>query len=92
MERESNGRKAYALELWAESRERVADELRDRADRLAQLGFTTEADRDRHISLRLLARAATDRVDAVGLRPWSNLERFASPGASTELVRMNAST
>ena len=92
MERESNGRRAYALELWAESRERVADELCDRADRLAHLGLTKEADRDRYVSLRLRARAATDRVDAVGLWPWSNLERYARSKASTELVRINAST
>jgi hypothetical protein len=92
VEQESNGCKAYALELWAESRERIADELRDRADCLARLGFMKEAARDRYVSLRLRARAGTERVEAANLWRWSNLEGYASPATSTELVQMNAST
>ena len=33
VERDSNGWKAHALELWVESRERVADDLCVRADK-----------------------------------------------------------
>ena len=53
VERESNGWRAYALELWVESRERVADELCARADCFARLGFVEEAERDRYVAGRL---------------------------------------
>ena len=51
--RELNGWRAYALELWVESRERVADELCARADCFARLGFVEEAERDRYVAGRL---------------------------------------
>jgi hypothetical protein len=86
VERKANGRRAYALEVWAESRERIADELRDRADCLARLGFTNEAARDRYVSLRLWAQAGKDRAEAANLWRWSNLESYASPEAIAELV------
>src|SRR5215207_9791163 len=52
LDRESNGWRAYALELWVESRERVADELCARADCFARLGFVEEAERDRYVAGR----------------------------------------
>jgi hypothetical protein len=33
-----------------------------------------------------------ERVEAANLWRWSNLEGYASPATSTELVQMNAST
>ena len=65
MEREPNGARAYALELWAESRERVADELCERANYLARLGMAAEAATDRFVSRRLRARARSDRAKAM---------------------------
>ena len=44
MDRKSNGWRAYALELWVESRERVADDLCVRADCFARLGFVEQAE------------------------------------------------
>jgi hypothetical protein len=65
VEWEPNGARAYALELWAESRERVADELCERASYLARLGMAAEAATDRFVSRRLRARARTDRAKAM---------------------------
>src|SRR5215213_8337346 len=64
VERDSNGWKAHALELWVESRERVADDLCVRADCFARLGFVAQAERDRYVAGRLRHRAAIDRVEA----------------------------
>ena len=67
VERDSNGWKAHALELWVESRERVADDLCVRADCFARLGFVEQAERDRYVAGRLRHRAAIDRVEAAEL-------------------------
>ena len=67
MDRKSNGWRAYALELWVESRERVADDLCVRADCFARLGFVEDAERDRCVAGRLRHRAAIDRVEAAEL-------------------------
>ena len=67
LERDSNGWKAHALELWVESRERVADDLCVRADCFARLGFVEQAERDRYVAGRLRHRAAIDRVEAAEL-------------------------
>src|SRR4051812_36230043 len=67
VERDSNGWKAHALELWVESRERVADDLCVRADCFARLGFVEDAERDRCVAGRLRHRAAIDRVEAAEL-------------------------
>jgi hypothetical protein len=65
--RELNGWRAYALELWVESRERVADELCARADCFARLGFVEEAEKDRYVAGRLRNRADIDRAEAAEL-------------------------
>src|SRR3954447_2953875 len=67
VERDSNGWKAHALELWVESRERVADDLCVRADCFARLGCIEQAERDRYVAGRLRNRAAIDRVEAAEL-------------------------
>ena len=67
VERDSNGWKAHALELWVESRERVADDLCVRADCFARLGFVEQTERDRYVAGRLRHRAAIDRVEAAEL-------------------------
>ena len=67
VERDSYGWKAHALELWVESRERVADDLCVRADCFARLGFVEQANRDRYVAGRLRHRAAIDRVEAAEL-------------------------
>src|SRR3954447_7612111 len=72
----SNGLRAYALELWAESRERVADELRDRADCLARLGLVNEAATDRYVSCRLRDRAVSDRIEATHLWRCANVANY----------------
>src|SRR5215218_1694541 len=72
VDRESNGWRAYALELWVESRERVADELCARANCLARLGFVAEAERDRYVAGRLRNRADMDRAEAAEL--WRSLQ------------------
>ena len=69
---ESNGWRAYALELWVESRERVADELCARADCFARLGFVEEPERDRYVAGRLRNRADIDRAEAAEL--WRSLQ------------------
>src|SRR5215213_7339853 len=70
--RELNGYRAYALELWVESRERVADELCARADCFARLGFVEEAGGDRYVAGRLRNRADIDRAEAAEL--WRCLQ------------------
>ena len=77
VERESNGWRAYALELWG-SRERVADELCARADCFARLGFIEEAEKDRYVAGRLLNRAGTDRAEAAELWRCSEVASYAS--------------
>jgi hypothetical protein len=67
VERDSSSWKAHALELWVESRERVADDLYVRADCFARLGFVEQAERDRYVAGRLRDRAAIDRIDAAEL-------------------------
>jgi len=67
VERDSSSWKAHALELWVESRERVADDLYVRADCFARLGFVEQAERDRYVAGRLRDRAAIDRMDAAEL-------------------------
>jgi hypothetical protein len=64
--RELNGWRAYALELWVESRERVADELCAQADCYARL-FRRGAERDRYVAGRLRNRADIDRAEAAEL-------------------------
>jgi hypothetical protein len=76
----SNGLRAYALEFWAESRERVADELRDRADCLARLGLLNEAATDRYVSCRLWDRAVSDRIEAAHLSRCANVTNYRSAG------------
>ena len=78
MDRESNGWRAYALELWAESRERVADELCAGAECFARLGFVGEAEKDRYVAGRLRNRAGTDRVEAAELWRRSEVTSYAS--------------
>src|SRR5215217_3219174 len=78
MDRESNGWRAYALELWAESRERVADELCAGAECFARLGFVGEALKDRYVAGRLRNRAGTDRVEAAELWRRSEVTSYAS--------------
>jgi hypothetical protein len=48
VERDLSGWRAYALELWVESRERVADELCARAECFARLGFAEKAEITSH--------------------------------------------
>ena len=78
LERDSNGWKAHALELWVESRERVADDLCVRADCFARLGFVEQAERDRYVAGRLRHRAAIDRVEAAELWRRSEVTSYVS--------------
>ena len=73
VERDLNGWKAHALELWVKSRERVADDLCVRADCFARLGFVAQAKRDRYVAGRLRHRAAIDRVEAAELWRYHSL-------------------
>ena len=83
VERESNGWRAYALELWVESRERVADELCARAECFARLGFVEEAERDRYVAGRLRNRADIDRAEAAELWRCSAVASCAQQRSTT---------
>src|SRR5829696_3043919 len=85
MDRESNGWRAYALELWVESRERVADELCARADCFARLGFVEEAERDTYVAGRLRNRADIDRAEAAELWRCSAVASCAQQRSTTVL-------
>jgi hypothetical protein len=84
-----------ALELWAESRERVADELCERADCLARLGLAAEAATDCHVSLRFagpgserpgqsneLVALTRSRVSSPGCCMWYDTFRIAGEGSN----------
>jgi hypothetical protein len=90
VERDSNGWKAHALELWVESRERVADDLCVRADCFARLGFVEDAERDRCVAGRLRHRAAIDRVEAAELWRCHSLRFVHRREVSVDFMRTNA--
>ena len=90
VERDSNGWKAHALELWVESRERVADDLCVRADCFARLGFVEDAERDRCVAGLLRHRAAIDRVEAAELWRCHSLRFVHRREVSVDFMRTNA--
>jgi hypothetical protein len=67
MDRKSNGWRAYALELWVESRERSLMTCASATTASPELGFVEQAERDRYVAGRLRHRAAIDRVEAAEL-------------------------
>jgi len=67
VERDSNGWKAHALELWVESRERSLMTCASGTTASPELGFVEQAERDRYVAGRLRHRAAIDRVEAAEL-------------------------
>ena len=67
MDRKSNGWRAYALELWVESRERSLMTCASGTTASPELGFVEQAERDRYVARRLRHRAAIDRVEAAEL-------------------------
>ena len=90
VERDLNGWKAHALELWVESRERVADDLCVRADCFARLGFVEQAERDRYVAGRLRHRAAIDRVEAAELWRYHSLIFVHRREVTVGFMRTNA--
>ena len=85
-----NGWKAHALELWVESRERVADDLCVRADCFARLGFVEQAEKDRYVAGRLRHRAAIDRVEAAELWRCHSLRFVHRREVPVGFMRTNA--
>ena len=90
VERDSNGWKAHALELWVESRERSLMTCASGTTASPELGFVEQAERDRYVAGRLRHRAAIDRVEAAELWRCHSLRFVHRREVSVDFMRTNA--